>query len=142
MKSALFFTTCLVLAVPLFVSAQVTITCPDGSTVQLPEVCPPTTAPGDPAEPTAFDGFENPLKDIGSWPEFIEAALRIVVLIGIPLGTVFIIWAGLTFVTAAGSEEKIKQARGAFTWAVIGMALVLGAWGLSLVIENTIQTLQ
>jgi hypothetical protein len=44
-------------------------------------------------------------------------------------------------VTAGGNEEKLSKARQAFLWTVIGIAILLGAKVLSVVICGTINQL-
>ena len=48
--------------------------------------------------------------------------------LAIPLAVAMIAWGAFVFMTAAGSEERVKQGRKIMTSAVIGLAIVLGAW--------------
>ncbi len=48
--------------------------------------------------------------------------------LAIPLSAVAFAWAGFIYITAAGSEEKIKRAHSIFWKVAIGFLLVLGAW--------------
>jgi len=73
--------------------------------------------------------------------EFIFAILRIVVLIGIPIAVFFVIYAGFLFVTARGSDEQLNKAKKAFFWALIGSAVLLGAWVLAKAVEGTLMQL-
>lgn len=57
----------------------------------------------------------------------VKAALGF---IGIIL-VVIIISAGYKWMTAAGNEEKITEAREALTRAAIGLAIILMAWGIT-----------
>lgn len=45
--------------------------------------------------------------------------------IGIVLAVVMIILGGYMWMTSAGNPEKIKQAQGTLTWAIIGLVLLL-----------------
>ncbi|MBI4120989.1 MAG: hypothetical protein HY457_01915 [Parcubacteria group bacterium] len=84
--------------------------------------------------------LENPLRsDISTLPQLVEAILEIVVLIGTPVAALFIIYSGFLFVTARGDETRLKTAKKAFYGAVIGTALLLGAWVLAQAIGATIQ---
>ena len=47
--------------------------------------------------------------------------------VGVPIAVVFLLWAGLLFVTARGNEEQLKKAKNAFFWTVVGVALLVGA---------------
>lgn len=85
----------------------------------------------------------NPLKpEFSSFPALIEAILKVVVTVGIPIATFFIIYAGFLFVTAAGSEEKIKSAKSTFLWAVVGAVVLLGASLLAEILQNTVNALK
>lgn len=59
-----------------------------------------------------------------------------------PLGgvvvVIYIIYSGFLFVTARGNETKLATAKRAFMYAVIGTAILLGAWAISLAIKATI----
>jgi hypothetical protein len=48
--------------------------------------------------------------------------------IGIILAVVIILYAGIRFMTAGGSEQQISGAKDTIKKAVIGLALVIGAW--------------
>lgn len=85
-------------------------------------------------------GLTNPLK-VDSLPEFLRAILRGVVQIGAIFLTFMVVYVGFLFVAARGNEEKIRSAREALVWTVIGGLILLGAEAISLVIENTVKTL-
>jgi hypothetical protein len=52
-----------------------------------------------------------------------------------------IVYVGFLFVAAQGNEEKIRSARSALVWTVIGGLILLGAKAIALVIEQTVSTL-
>lgn len=85
--------------------------------------------------------FCNPLGSISSFSDFVSAILGIVVSIGVPVAVLAIIFSGFLFVTAQGNEEKLKTAKSAFLWSVIGTAILLGAWAISQAIDTTIQAI-
>ena len=60
--------------------------------------------------------------------QLLERALRVFVLFMIPVLTVSIIWAGLSFVLARGNPDKLIHAKWNFTFVIIGTILILGAW--------------
>lgn len=88
----------------------------------------------------ATEPLENPTS-IPTLFDFIKAILTIVVKIGIPVATVFIIWSGFLFLTAQGNEEQLKKAKHSFVWACVGTAVLLGAWLLATAIKGTIDSL-
>jgi len=75
---------------------------------------------------------------ITSIPQFIKSLLDIVIKLGVTVSAFFLIWAGYLFVTSQGDPGKLTTARRAFTWAVIGTAVVLGSWLIASVIQVTI----
>ncbi len=86
-------------------------------------------------------GLRNPLNNICSFEDFVELLLEAVVRIGLPIAVLFIVYSGFLFATAQGNEEKIKKAKQAFFYTVIGITIFLGAWALAVIIGNTIQLL-
>lgn len=88
----------------------------------------------------AIEKLENPT-NIPTLYDFIKAILTVVVKIGIPIATIFIIWAGFLFLTAQGDEAQLTKAKHAFVWACIGTAVLLGAWLLATAIKSTIDQL-
>lgn len=90
----------------------------------------------------AISQYDNPLGcSITSLPQFIKAVLTIIVKVGIPVATIFIIWSGFLFLTAQGDEAQLSKAKKSFVWACIGTAVLLGAWLLATAINATIQSL-
>ena len=75
---------------------------------------------------------------ITSIPQFLKSVLDICVKIGIPVSAFFLIWSGFLFLSAQGDPGKLTTARRAFTYAVIGTAVILCAWLLAMAIQNTI----
>lgn len=99
------------------------------------------------ATPPASGGiqfsFPNPFKGGNTLYEFVRTLLNDVVL---PIGGVivvfFIIYSGFLFVTAQGDPGKLKTAKQNFLYVVIGSAILLGAWVISLAIKGTIDNLR
>ncbi|MDP3051996.1 MAG: TrbC/VirB2 family protein [bacterium] len=85
-------------------------------------------------------GLKNPLISC-SFAELVTNIAKIVAAIGVPIAVCAIIWAGFLFVTARGSEDQIKKAKTTFFWAIIGTAILLGAWALATAISGFVQGL-
>lgn len=83
------------------------------------------------------DGLQNPLKfnDIQS---FIAGALKALVVIALPIITVFIVISGFMFVAARGNESKLSKAKENFVYVILGSTLILGAWVLATLIGGTV----
>ncbi|MBU0597895.1 pilin [Patescibacteria group bacterium] len=55
------------------------------------------------------------------------------------VAVVLILYGGITWMTSAGNEEKVKKAKDILKMAVIGMIVVLLAWALVTFVFTTIQ---
>ncbi len=75
-------------------------------------------------------GLKNPLNSC-TFADLIKNIAKIVAQIGVPIAVIAIIWAGFLFISARGNEKKLEDAKRTFFWAIIGTALLLGAWGLA-----------
>lgn len=53
----------------------------------------------------------------------------------------WIIWAGFGYLTAQGKPGEIQKANQRLMWSLIGGGILLGAVGISQVVENTINSL-
>jgi type IV secretory pathway VirB2 component (pilin) len=73
---------------------------------------------------------------------FITTVLNSVVMpLAAMVAVVFIIWAGFSYVTAQGNLAKLKEAHARLLWALIGTGILLGAAGISQVIQATVKSL-
>lgn len=84
--------------------------------------------------------LDNPAR-AATLQDFIHEILTIIVKIGIPVATVFIIWSGFLFLTAQGDEKQLTTAKHAFVWSCVGAGVLLGAWVLATAIKGTIDQL-
>lgn len=92
--------------------------------------------------PSASGGLTNPLKDIDTLPEFLNAILGGIVQIGTIILIMMLVYVGFLFVAARGNAEKIQGAKSALLWTVIGGLVLLGATSIQLVIQGTVNSLQ
>ncbi len=81
--------------------------------------------------------IKNPLAT-DSIQEFLEAILTVVMILSVPVIIFFLIYAGFMYTTARGNSDQIKQATQAFTYAIIGGLIVLGALVLVGIIQNLV----
>lgn len=86
-------------------------------------------------------GLQNPTS-YSTIMDFVQAILQVVLKIGIPVAAMFIIYSGFLFVKAQGNEQELTEAKKAFTYAVIGTAILLGSWLLAQGIASTINSLK
>ena len=81
------------------------------------------------------DGFGTGTKDL---PTLVDNVLKAAVILLGPVVTIMLLYSGFLFVTAQGNVENLTKAKKALMYSLIGAALVLGARGLSLVVQNAI----
>ena len=82
----------------------------------------------------------NPLQ-FGTFCTLLKAIFNDILVLGIPIATLFIVWAGFKLVLARGNEKELTDAKRNLWYIVIGIALFLGAWTLSQIIANTLAAL-
>lgn len=74
----------------------------------------------------------------------VDIRISVVKIIGMVLsflGVIFLvltILAGFNYMTAAGNEEKVKNATKQLSQAVIGLIIILSSWGISLLVLRII----
>lgn len=84
----------------------------------------------------------NPIPKITSVPNLIQTILEGMLKIGIPIVALAIIFSGFLFVFAQGNEEKLKTAKDALLYSIIGAAILLGSWAIAQMIGTTIDALK
>ena len=90
----------------------------------------------------AADGIQSPLKpEVSSIPGFIEAALKALVMIALPILKLFIVYSGFKFISAQGNSSKLEEAKKNFMYVIIGALLILGAWVVATLVGGTVNQL-
>lgn len=84
--------------------------------------------------------FSNPLT-VDSVPDFISKALKVMVMVALPIISLFIVYSGFMFVLARGNEGMLSEAKKNFFYVIIGAILILGAWVIATLIGGTISQL-
>jgi Type IV secretion system pilin len=87
-------------------------------------------------------GITNPLPGIEDIPSLIATILNFVLVVGVPIVTLAIIYAGFLFVTAQGNEEKLTTAKTTLLYTIIGAALLLGSFVIAQAIKGTVDCLK
>lgn len=77
----------------------------------------------------------NPIKS-NTFADLVQKIAKVVTAVGIPLVAIFLIFSGFLFVTAQGNEEQLKRAKTTFFWAIVGGAIVIGAYAIATAIVN------
>lgn len=82
--------------------------------------------------------------DIGDSAPTLESYIsRIITIIISALGVIFlalIIYAGITWMTAQGNEEKVRKAKELLTESIIGLIIVLAAYAISFFVVKMLLT--
>lgn len=88
-------------------------------------------------------GLENPLKGggVNSLSQFVSSALKVMVMVALPIITLFMVYSGFLFVFARGNQESLAKAKTNFVYVIIGSILILGAWVFASLIGGTISQL-
>jgi hypothetical protein len=84
--------------------------------------------------------LKNPLQAT-NLATLISEVLGYVTQIGAIFLTLMLVYVGFQFVAARGNDEKLKSARSALMWTVIGGLLLLGAQAIAVAIAATAQAL-
>ncbi|OGG60346.1 hypothetical protein A2765_06345 [Candidatus Kaiserbacteria bacterium RIFCSPHIGHO2_01_FULL_56_24] len=85
-------------------------------------------------------GLQNPLK-FPNIQKFIEGVLQAIVMIALPIITIFVVYAGFKYISARGNISKIGEAHKNFQYVIIGTILILSAWVLATLIGGTVTQL-
>ena len=80
----------------------------------------------------------NPLQGINNFGELLLKIAGAVGGLVAALGTIMIIVAGILFLTSAGSPERMKTAKTALVYAIVGIAIGLAATAIVEVIKSVI----
>lgn len=80
--------------------------------------------------------FENPIEK-SSIQELLQAVLEFVTQIGAVVSVLFVVYAGFLLVFAQGNETQLAKAKTTLFWALVGAVIVLGAFTLGEIIQNT-----
>ena len=89
---------------------------------------------------TGGDTIQNWL-NVGTIPLFLSALFEDIAKIGVVVLAFYIVYTGFLFVSAQGNEQALQKAKESLKWVLLGGALILGAWVLSLAVLETINTI-
>ena len=79
----------------------------------------------------------NPLGSGGSdIPTLIGTIATWLLGIGTVIATIVVLWAAFLFMTSGGNEKRVTQARQTLWYAIIGLAILMLADGVALLIQN------
>ncbi|MFA6301174.1 MAG: hypothetical protein WC609_02375 [Candidatus Paceibacterota bacterium] len=79
----------------------------------------------------------NPI-NANSIQDLISTILTGMIQVGLPIIALAIVYSGFLFVFAMGNPEKLKKAKEALLYTLIGGAVLLGSWAIAKMISGTI----
>ena len=77
----------------------------------------------------------NPI-GVSTFPELFDKIATFLLEIGGSIATLMILYSAFLFMTGGGDPEKIKRAKTSLLYALIGLAILLSAKGLTLVVKD------
>jgi len=77
-----------------------------------------------------------PIRSVSDVDRAFQYVRNVIFGIGMFLGVIYLIYAGILFITSAGEPEKINRARTALTWGLVGIMVAVVATGLIELIRN------
>jgi len=86
---------------------------------------------------SSFSKISNPLK-VGSIRDVIFLLVDIAVYLGGAFAVLAIIYVGFEFVLAQGKPEKIKEAKMKFLYIIVGLAILISAKAIVVIVQNTL----
>lgn len=81
----------------------------------------------------AFAAVTDVSSLIGTIKTLIESVIPLLMVIA----TVIFLWGIISYIMAAGDEEKVKEARSYIIYGLIGLFVMVSVWGLVGIIANT-----
>lgn len=84
--------------------------------------------------------IKNPIMQ-DNFSDFVSQVTATAVEILMPFVVLAFIWSGFLFVKAQGNETELKEAKKAIWWSIIGAFILMGAWGFSQIIKDTVTTI-
>lgn len=127
---------------PMVTFAQNGPTTPDAGTGTGPTTPGTVTAPATTNTNTTGGAttLSNPL-NATSLAGLVEEILTALEQVGYVLVVLALVYCGFLFVAAQGKEEKIREARSALMWTIIGGLVLVGATAIQAVIVSTANAL-
>lgn len=78
-------------------------------------------------------------ESLGEITDIFETVVNWFQAIVLLLGVMMIVWAGFTWMTAAGEEDKLKEARQRLIWGLVGIGVALFAGVAQTFVTNLIR---
>lgn len=86
-------------------------------------------------------GVTNPLGQVTGICQLLKIVLNIAMLIGAPIGMLYVVYAGFRLVAARGNYEALNAAKRNLMWTLVGIAIFIGVWSFVQLLANTLGSL-
>lgn len=91
---------------------------------------------------TSVTSLKNPLGEKNSdLKTLIDNVIQIFLDFFAIVAVIYLVYGGFLFIKAQGNPEALNDAKTNIMWAIIGLAVILGAKAVSTIITNTIKSL-
>lgn len=94
---------------------------------------------GDQDCPSGQTCLDNPLGNIETTQDLIGQVINAILGVVGSLALLMFVYGGLTWMTAAGNEEKIKKGKGILMWATIGLVVIFTSYAVLKFIISVLQ---
>lgn len=79
--------------------------------------------------------FSSPLGSY-NFQEIVSNVISGLIKLATPIAAIMVIWGAFLFITSAGNENKLRDARKTILWAAVGYGVLWIAWGVVFVVEE------
>lgn len=76
----------------------------------------------------------------GSFRQVLEILIKALLSLSSLVSVIFITIAGYRFITSQGNEQRVMKAKKNLYWSVLGLALIVAAWIIVVMVINTLTT--
>lgn len=85
-------------------------------------------------------GFSNPL-NASTICDVLKIGLNALLTIAMPIGVLFLVYAGFKLVFARGNPKQLQVAKRNLFWVIVGIGIFMGCWVLGQILANTLNSL-
>jgi len=86
--------------------------------------------------------LKNPLGDTKTLESLIDKIIQIFLNFFAIVAVIYLVYGGFLFIKAQGNPNALGEAKTNILWAIIGLAVILGAKAISTIVTNTISSLK
>ena len=88
------------------------------------------------AETANLPPIKPPISSIPTPSGIVGLAFKVMLIVAVIYALIQIVLAGYDMISSAGDKTALSNARGKIMWSIIGIVIILGAWGLIMLVEG------